>query len=68
MNLGWKILLPLALLNVAVTAVANVVFPDNRWIVAVIGVIVGVVVIVAVASTSPSNRPKSQVTLVRKTS
>lgn len=68
MNLGWKILLPLALFNIAVTAVANVAFPDNRWIVAGIGVIVAVVTIIAVASISPSNRPKSQVTLVQKTS
>lgn len=68
MNLGWKILLPMALLNIAVTAVANVAFPDNRWVVAGIGVIVAIITIIAVASLSPSNKPKSQVTLVQKTS
>lgn len=65
MNLGWKILLPLALLNVCVTAVANVAFPNDRWIVAIIGVVVGVAAVFAVGTLSPSNKPKSQVTLVR---
>lgn len=65
MNLGWKILLPLGLFNVVVTAVVNVVFPDNRWLVAGIGVIVGVAAIFAVATLSMSNKPQSRVTLVQ---
>lgn len=66
MNLGWKILLPLGLVSIVITAVANVAFPDNRYIVAAIGLIAGIAVLVAVASTSISSRPKSTVTLVQK--
>jgi NADH-quinone oxidoreductase subunit H len=67
MNLGWKVLLPLALLNVMLTAVLNVLI-DNRYIVAAIGFVLSIVLLFVVASFSRSNRPKSTVTLVQKPS
>ena len=65
MNLGWKVLLPMALINIAVTAVVNVLLPGQPLVAAIIGLVVGVVVVVAAASRGP--RPyREGVTLVKK--
>ena len=67
MYLGWKILLPLALFNVALTAVLNVLIPDNRYISGGIAFVVGLIAVVVVASMrGPRKPPASQVTLVKK--
>jgi NADH-quinone oxidoreductase subunit H len=65
MDLGWKVLLPLSLIAVVLTAVLNVLFPTQPWIVALIGLVVGVVAIVAVTQIGP-RPPKSNLTLVKK--
>jgi NADH-quinone oxidoreductase subunit H len=67
MNLGWKVLLPLALFNVALTAVLNVLIPD-RYIAGGIAFVAGLITIVAVARLRGPRRPKGQVTLVKKQS
>lgn len=67
MHLGWKVLLPMALFNVALTAVLNVLIPDNRVLSGVIALVVGALVIVGVAAVNgPRKPPASQVTLVKK--
>ncbi len=66
MNLGWKVLMPLALFNVVLTAVVNVLLPD-RLIGGAVGFVVGLVTIVAVASLTGPKKPKSTLTLVKKT-
>ncbi|KAB8140970.1 NADH-quinone oxidoreductase subunit H [Chloroflexia bacterium SDU3-3] len=68
MDLGWKVLLPLALVNIAIIAVTNVAFPDNTLAVAGVGFVAGIIVLAVVTSQTKSSKPKSQVTLVRKTS
>jgi NADH-quinone oxidoreductase subunit H len=65
MHLGWKILLPMALFNVALTAVLNV-FVTDRYIAGIIAFVIGLVVVVGVASTSGPRKPASQVTLIKK--
>jgi NADH-quinone oxidoreductase subunit H len=65
MHLGWKVLLPLALFNIVLTAVLNVFIPD-RYISGGIAFVVGLVVVVAVAALSGPRKPDSQVTLVNK--
>jgi len=65
MNLGWKALLPLALFNVALTAVLNVLIPD-RYIAGGIAFVVGLVTIVAVATLAGPRVPQGQVTLVKR--
>jgi NADH-quinone oxidoreductase subunit H len=65
MNLGWKVLLPLALFNVALTAVLNVLIPDNRYLSGGIAFVVGLVTIIAVAGLSGPRKPRSEVTLVK---
>ncbi len=64
MDLGWKILLPMALFNVALTAVVTVLVP-NVYISAAIAFVVGLAVVLFVARTSGSTTPESTVTLVK---
>ena len=66
MHLGWKVLLPLGLFNVALTAVLNVLIPDNRYISGAIGLVVGLVTIVVVATVSGPRKPSREVTMVRQ--
>ena len=66
MNLGWKVLLPLALFNVALTAVLNVLIPNDRYLSGGIGFVVGLVVVVVVAGLAGPRKPKSEVILVKK--
>ena len=66
MNLGWKVLLPLALFNVALTAVLNVLLPNDQIVAGAIAFVVGLVVIVIVATVSGPHKPQSEVTLVKK--
>ena len=63
MHLGWKVLLPLALFNVALTAVVNVLVPD-RYIGGAIMFVVGLVTVVAVATISGPRKPAREVTMV----
>jgi NADH-quinone oxidoreductase subunit H len=70
MNLGWKVLLPLALFNVALTAVVNVLLPDtqngfDRYLGGAIMFVIGLVVLVAVATISGPRKPSSEVTMVQ---
>src|SRR6266545_2483464 len=65
MNLGWKILLPMALFNVALTAVLNVLIGD-RYISGIIAFVIGLVVVLGVASFSGPRKPSSEVTMVKK--
>ncbi|KPV47326.1 NADH-quinone oxidoreductase, partial [Kouleothrix aurantiaca] len=66
MNLGWKILLPMALFNVAMTAVVNVLVPD-KIISGIIAFVIGVVVVVGVSVVNGPRKPAvGQVTLVKK--
>jgi NADH-quinone oxidoreductase subunit H len=66
MYLGWKVLLPMALFNIALTAVLNVFFPapEDRYISGGIAFVIGFVVVVAVARASGPRKPDSEVTLV----
>jgi NADH-quinone oxidoreductase subunit H len=66
MHLGWKVLLPLALFNVALTAVLNVLLPDSRYISGAISLVVGLITIIAVASIGGPRKPTREVTLVKK--
>jgi NADH-quinone oxidoreductase subunit H len=66
MDLGWKVLLPLALFNIALTAVMNVLFPSDRMLGGAIMFIVGLLTIVAVARLGGPRKPKGEVTLVKK--
>jgi NADH-quinone oxidoreductase subunit H len=65
MHLGWKILLPMALFNVVMTAVFGVLFPEGGWLPGVIMLVIGVVVIVVVSIVAAPKRPKRGVTLVQ---
>jgi NADH-quinone oxidoreductase subunit H len=66
MNLGWKVLLPMALFNVAMTAVVNV-FVTDRYVGGIIGFVIGLVVVVAVATlTGPRKPAASSVTMIKK--
>lgn len=66
MSLGWKVLLPLALINIVITAVLGVFFPTDRVLHAVIGFVVGLVVLLAAVSLNNVKKPASGVTLVKK--
>jgi NADH-quinone oxidoreductase subunit H len=67
MYLGWKVLLPMALFNVALTAVLNVLIGD-RYISGIIAFVIGLVVVVGVAGLSGPRKPSSEVTMVKKQS
>jgi NADH-quinone oxidoreductase subunit H len=67
MFLGWKVLLPMALFNVALTAVVNVLLPD-RYIGGVVLFVIGLVVVVAVATLAGPRKPQREVTLVNRNS
>lgn len=64
MNLGWKVLLPLALINVAITAVLNVLLPDAPTLAAVIGLAVGVIILAITATVGRPGKEKRTVKLV----
>jgi len=65
MNLGWVILMPLALLNVIITAVFGVVFPVGDSMAAWVMGGIGVVIIVLTTVLAAPKRAKRGVTLVR---
>jgi NADH-quinone oxidoreductase subunit H len=64
MNLGWKVLLPLALINAAITAVVNVLLPDSPTIAALIGLVAGIVILAVAAIIGRPGKEKRTVTLV----
>ena len=66
MNLGWKVLLPLALLNVALTAVLNVLLPGQELIGAGVSLVIGLVALVVAARTMGPRNPNRTITLVKK--
>jgi NADH-quinone oxidoreductase subunit H len=69
MTLGWKILLPLALVQVTITAITGVFLPaiDQRYLAAIITFVIGLalIVIVAARNSRPAQAGRS-VTLVKK--
>lgn len=68
MNLGWKTLLPLALVQVAITAVIGVLVPADRVVSGIISFVIGLIILLAVATRS--NKPaaaRNTVTLVNRT-
>jgi uncharacterized membrane protein AbrB (regulator of aidB expression) len=65
MNLGWVILMPLALLNVIITAVFGVLFPVGDSLAAWMMGGIGVVIIVLTTVLAAPKRAKRGVTLVR---
>ncbi|MCS6940282.1 MAG: NADH-quinone oxidoreductase subunit NuoH [Roseiflexaceae bacterium] len=64
MNLGWKVLLPLSLINVAITAVLNVLLPDAPTLTAIIGLVVGVIILAVTAAVGRPGKEKRTVKLV----
>ena len=64
MHLGWKVLLPMGLFNVVLTAVFGVVFPADSIIAKVIMGVVGLLVVVFVSATATPKHAKRGVTLV----
>jgi NADH-quinone oxidoreductase subunit H len=64
MHLGWKVLLPLGLFNVVMTAVFGVLFPADSLIAKIIMCVVGVIVVVIVSATATPKHAKRGVTLV----
>ena len=65
MKLGWLVLLPLALVNVVVTAVLGVFVPD-RLLNGILGFVIGLVVLFAAASIGRPKVAQRTVTLVEK--
>jgi NADH-quinone oxidoreductase subunit H len=65
MHLGWKVLMPMALFNIALTAVLNVLIPD-RYISGGIAFVIGLVVVLGVAFATGPRKPSTEVTLVNK--
>jgi hypothetical protein len=65
MNLGWKILMPMALLNVVATAIIGVVMPTGGMIANVIMFAFGVVVVVVTTVIAAPKHAKRSVRLVR---
>ena len=59
MHLGWKVLLPLALFNIALTAVLNVLIPTIAIISGGIAFVVGLVVVIVrgASSAARASRP-----------
>src|SRR5262249_5430749 len=68
MQLGWKVLMPMALFNIALTAVLNVLIPDDRYLSGGITFVIGLVVVLAVAFVGGPRKPATEVTLVNKQS
>jgi hypothetical protein len=68
MSLGWNILLPMALVQIVMTAVVGVLLPVDRYIAGIITFLIGaaIVVVVAARNSRPSQAGRS-VTLVKKT-
>ncbi len=64
MHLGWKILLPMGLFNVVMTAVCGVLFPTDSIIVKVVMGVVGLLIVVIVSATATPKHAKRGVTLV----
>ena len=65
MNLRWVILMPLALLNVVITAVFGVVFPVGAVVPQIAMGVIGLIVIVLTTVLAAPKRTKRGVTLVR---
>ncbi len=65
MNLGWVILMPLALLNVIITAVFGVIFPEGNGMIAWVMGGIGLVIIVLTTVLAAPKHAKRGVTLVR---
>jgi NADH-quinone oxidoreductase subunit H len=65
MNLGWKVLLPMALVNVAVTAVLGVLLPGQPLVSAAAGFLIGAAVVFLASQRGPRVR-REGVTLVKK--
>ncbi len=66
MNLGWKVLLPLALVNVAVTAIVNVLLPDAGLLAALLTGGIGLVVLLIGVAIGQPARAASSVTLISR--
>ncbi|HMO58407.1 MAG TPA: NADH-quinone oxidoreductase subunit NuoH [Roseiflexaceae bacterium] len=65
MDLGWKVLLPLALINVALTAIVNVILPDNIWISGIVLFVLGLATLIGATILSRPKYTSSQVTMVK---
>jgi NADH-quinone oxidoreductase subunit H len=65
MNLGWKVLMPMALLNVVVTAIMGVVFPNGGTLAHLIMFAIGVVIVVATSVIAAPKHAKRSVRLMR---
>ncbi len=65
MDLGWKVLLPLSLANVVVTAVLNVFLPDSPVVTAIAGLVIGTGILLATAAIGRPGKEKRRVTLVQ---
>ena len=64
MHLGWKILLPLGLFNVVMTAIFGVLFPTDSVIAKVVMGVIGLLVVVIVSAIATPKHAKRGVTLV----
>lgn len=65
MDLGWKVLLPLSLANVVVTAVLNVFLPDSPVVTAIAGLVIGAAILAVSAAIGRPGKEKRRVTLVQ---
>jgi NADH-quinone oxidoreductase subunit H len=64
MHLGWKILLPMGLFNVVMTAIFGVLFPTDSVIAKVVMGVIGLLVVVIVSAIATPKHAKRGVTLV----
>jgi NADH-quinone oxidoreductase subunit H len=64
MNLGWKILMPMALFNVVLTAVIGVIFPEGGLMVHIAMFVIGAVVIGLTSVFAAPKRAKRSITMV----